>query len=503
MNSEPEQQGPPQGASEGSLREWLHTWRFFFGLLALCGRVAFFYAEENRRGARAWQKYKEQMLAKGARVDPSAFVPPPVPDEDNFAMTPFLAPLFGSPSGATSGQYHKVIEQVQSLGGRCEGAAKALNPKSHDRISSWVTAPADRACWQAALLRLTNQPSKSDTELPPPNVDLPQAAAGMLAALSVSEPALDELRSSSTRPHSRFNIHYEQEDPAAILLPHLAFLKQLCQVLRLRAQAELALGKTEPAFEDLRLLFTLTDATREEPILISQLVRFAEFQLALQPLVDGFEHWTEPQLQALEDRLRRFDFCADATRALQAEQVFFGSGIIEYVRHSPNQIRVLASGGFPGNGPSGGPEVAVLLSIAPQGWFDLEQLNHARLYRDYILPTLDVEHRRVYPAAVHRAEQRLSDLTNYSGLTLLLQHRFFCALLLPAVSRAIERAAYVQSAADAALVACALERYRRAKGEFPESLQALTPQFIDPLPRDLMNGKPLQYHRTQNGQYLL
>jgi hypothetical protein len=52
-------------------------------------------------------------------------------------------------------------------------------------------------------------------------------------------------------------------------------------------------------------------------------------------------------------------------------------------------------------------------------------------------------------------------------------------------------------------VAIALERYRLAHGEFPESLDAFAPQFMEKIPHDIINGQPLHYRRTSDGQFIL
>ena len=59
--------------------------------------IALFYAEENWRGKHAWEKYKREREAKGDSFEWSAIVPPPVPDDQNFAMTPLFAELFPKP----------------------------------------------------------------------------------------------------------------------------------------------------------------------------------------------------------------------------------------------------------------------------------------------------------------------------------------------------------------------------------------------------------------------
>jgi len=55
---------------------------------------------------------------------------------------------------------------------------------------------------------------------------------------------------------------------------------------------------------------------------------------------------------------------------------------------------------------------------------------------------------------------------------------------------------------DATRVACALERNRLANGKFPETLDALSPQFIGKIPHDIIDGKPLRYKPTEGGYVL-
>ena len=66
-----------------------------------------------------------------------------------------------------------------------------------------------------------------------------------------------------------------------------------------------------------------------------------------------------------------------------------------------------------------------------------------------------------------------------------------------------EKCALAQSSVDLARVACALERYRLANGQFPDTLDALAPKFIAKLPHDVINGQPLKYRRTDDGQFVL
>ena len=53
------------------------------------------------------------------------------------------------------------------------------------------------------------------------------------------------------------------------------------------------------------------------------------------------------------------------------------------------------------------------------------------------------------------------------------------------------------------LIACALEHSRFLHGQYPETLDALVPQFIEKIPHDIINGQSLHYRRTADGKFLL
>ena len=60
---------------------------------------------------------------------------------------------------------------------------------------------------------------------------------------------------------------------------------------------------------------------------------------------------------------------------------------------------------------------------------------------------------------------------------------------------------YAHTRTQQTRLACTLERFRRAKGDFPETLDALVPGFIDVIPKDVFDGKPLRYRRNADGGY--
>ena len=157
--------------------------------------------------------------------------------------------------------------------------------------------------------------------------------------------------------------------------------------------------------------------------------------------------------------------------------------------------------GSSADGHSGsGDWAGMLWVVVPSGWFYFEQLDYCRTFQDYLLPPIGADG-RISPAASLRASQRMSALTSNSPVALMLHHELFSALLLPGVSGVFQKTAFAQTGVEAVAVACALERYRLAHEKFPESLEALVPQFLAHVPRDVINGQPLKYRRGESNQY--
>src|SRR5215469_6034743 len=82
-------------------------------------------------------------------------------------------------------------------------------------------------------------------------------------------------------------------------------------------------------------------------------------------------------------------------------------------------------------------------------------------------------------------------------------YNFLAAIAIPNFSKASQTVAHNQTLANEAMVACGLERYRLARGQYPETLESLVPQFLERVPRDIIGGQELKYRRTADGQFVL
>lgn len=478
---------------------WLLGWRIIRRILIVMAwtatLIALVYGEENWRGRRAWNKYRKELEARGEQLDLKAFIPKPVPNEQNFAATPFFEFLF----------LHKTNrydwEDSYSQAGTKIPYAKS-NYRGHRRLT-------DLVAWKTAFAAIGADELKRHPKVESGPLDLQSRAKSgpaVLAGLKTNEAVFAELRAASQRPFSRYPVIYNLEDPWGILIPHLADIKGVCQRLQLKACAELAVGQSDNALDDVKLMLYLADSVKEETILISYLVRISCLQIAVQPIWEGLaEHrWSDAQLRELQTRLQQYDFLADLKRPLDSERA---AGILTVDLLYRQKYRLSTLGESPGTSSSGETFADLMARIAPRGWYYQEQLNYCRLYEGQLVGTFDATRKRVSPTRIESNDNEL-ERTIGGGrlgreLNAILRHHIVAALLLPVLTKLPLKAAIAQTVADQAALACALERYRLANGQFPEKLEGLTPRFISPLPNDVLTGEPYKYRRTDDGRFVL
>jgi hypothetical protein len=481
---------------------WLRCWRnfrqFLFGVACFATLIALFYAEENWRGKHDWEKFKRDWEAKGEHFDFASVVPPPVPDDQNFALTPIVFTSYGQ---ILTREGNEIPYQQRDT--------NFVYRLKMNVVHNYEELPKD-GNWQMA--KISNLKSWRDyyRELAAKTNEFPVApqpqspVADVLLALSKYAPAIEELRQAAQLPYSRFPLDYDTEDPAEILLPHLSMLKQCSLALQLRAIAELQNDQSDQALADVKLALRLTDSIHTEPFLITHLVRIAMVQITLQPIYEGLaEHkWSEAQLAELDSELAKLDFLPDYRLAMRGEMVLCQEGVTDYLRRHPERLSNLSGdfGGGDGNSSSPGTffNSFSYFSLIPSGWFYQNELRGSRFMVQQYVPLADLEHRIVSPASLRRAETAHDLEFNHANPYNRLE-----AMLLPSLGGAVKRFAYAQSFVDLARMAIALERHRLAHGEYPESLDVLAPQFMDKIPRDIITGQPLHYRRTGDGQFVL
>ncbi len=483
---------PPLSGTRGYFSRLSVRARLAFFAGALLSMVWLFFAEENWRGRLAWEHCQRELEAKGVELDWQKFVPPPVADDQNFAATPFLAPLLDfNPKPSGPGQ---TIWRDMAGHDRAVSFAAALLAMNNEGQISPARFEKNMTDLEGALLLLQNQTSGS-SKPPPVFATRAEAATKVLGALEEYNLVLDELRLASRRPHSRFNIDYGAEDPISILLPHYLVLQRVCRVLEVRASAELALHRSEAAFEDVRLMLYLAGSTRGEPFLVSVMSRGSMLKRSEQIIWEGLAggHWTEPQLDALEREMKSEQVLKELERGLQAERAAFGGTAFRYIRTHKNVLRSwIASTDEAGR--------LIYLLAGPSGWFYQEQVSYHQLFDARVLTGFESSGGRVHPGIIDGNRKALEYELGHSAFW---HHLGFAKLLLGQIAKTIQRGAIDQNRADQTMIACALERYRLAEGKYPETLESLSPRFSDSTPLDVCTGRPLYYRLLGDGRFIL
>ena len=470
---------------------WRTARRMMLAIATIATLIAVAYAVENWRGRRAWQQFKREVEAQGEHLDIAAFIPAAVPDDQNFAMTPLWRETFGGdqrsipfpPLFSVFPSYHKT---------------------RFPRRGDWLKGERmDLAEWQRFYRDLHTEAAANAGKTPeleafPIPVEAGMPAEDVLIALSRYDEKLKELRAAARRPASRFPLRYE--DGWNMGLNHLSTMQSATVFLTLRSLAELELGRTDAAFADVELQFRLIASIETEPTLVSHLVRISMCPMVLEAIWHGAadHRWTEGELIAVDEQLRSLDWLSDYDLCCQSERAFTLQ-ILDEMRTTRNSKLFETVGAWDGTGRRREKEMwAKLYRWIPIGWFKQNTISYLNATRRLGSPRTDASAGYV---DVEDWRQRCERLTTETAK--LKPYTFLLAPLTSWQSEASLRFIRTEALVRLARTACALERHRLAHGSYPESLDSLAPQFIDAVPRDVINGGELKYRRTDGDHFVL
>ncbi len=476
-------------------RKWL---KLLYQLpLCLLALLALAWIAEDLCGAWVWQNCVARTKAKGDSLEPSAVIPQPIPDEENFAAIPLFKPLFDytivSPPAKLGlfdvalpfplGQHiWRDFEAKERL-----SKVKATGAGSFAVKENWRAGEfCDLAGWQDFYRKQKEFAMPAEKGKPGEDV---------LRALAKFDPELNAARVAAARPRSRFPVHYEELDDADT--PHSTLTLGLCTILRQRAFAELSLDSTEQAKDDVLLGLRLSEAAKNEPYLISLLVHIAEVDLAIRPLWEGLarHQWSETQLAAFETSLTRIDLIVAYQETMKGERNLFGLPFIERLKNNRRvaALSILSKNGLPEGGLEPKKPAAstfLLAYMLPGGWFDINKAAMVDFY-SRAATVADGSNHRFFPDV---AAQNDAYFKKEFGEKWNMQTYLENSLLTHGKRIPID-CAKEQSTVDLARVAIALERFRLAHGGYPDSLDALAPAYLPSVPRDVVGGEPLHYRR--------
>jgi hypothetical protein len=181
---------------------WLCCWknfrRFLFVLVCFITLVALFYAVEDWRGKHTWDQFEQSWEAKGEHFDLASVVPPRVPDDQNFAMTPIAYTSYGQiltrdgkviPFNQRDTNFvDRMLMPISHNGDDPTNAAGNRLKGKFTNLDAWQSYYRQRGV-------ITNEF--------PVSAEPQSAAKDVLVALSKYDSAIEELRVASQLPYSR------------------------------------------------------------------------------------------------------------------------------------------------------------------------------------------------------------------------------------------------------------------------------------------------------------
>jgi len=429
--------------------------RLLFIFLGLVGLVVLFYAEEDLRGWRAWENCKHTLEAKGAVLDWDKYIPPPVPDDQNFFKAPKMAAWF---------------VKLPAMPNRWASADDFTESKEFSK----------------RLQSNTNTTATITTE---------PAARDYLAWSDQFQPDFDLMREALKRPYARMDGDYSI--PYQMPFPNFVNVRNVTRILAQRAKCDLLLGQPDKALQELALLHDMCHLLEAAPTgkpmtLVAAMINVAVTGLYVDSIAGGLQShaWQEPQLAALQKQLAEINLTPFVFDALQEEPAavcrdieiaprpkFFG--LFDMTDHAKWTDKI---GWW----------------LWPRGWIYQNMVNVAVL-EEKPLDGFDLATNTVAPRKIEEASREVDKFVRRGRSP----YKVLAAIVIPNFTKAEQTTAHNQTLVNEGQIACALERYRLAHGEYPGTLDVLSPQFIEKIPHDIIGGQPLIYRPTPDGKFLL
>ena len=261
---------------------------------------------------------------------------------------------------------------------------------------------------------------------------------------------------------------------ASVSLPHLAAIRTLARAQSYEVWMAAMEDRPADALQTIKAMGPLAESLREEPVLISQLVRIA---------VHGI------MTSAVQQTLNRTEFTDEQLADLQ---VHLSTVLPPISEHSMIAQGLIGESIFFTNPPDmelvkdyGSNQFVATL---PRYLFPLDRTVTLRAYAE------------MEKNKENRSTPLLREIEESRNPQFVLPR-----LLLPALDRSREAEFRCRVMHAIAATACAVERYRLANGALPETLDALVPTFLDAVPVDPFRDDkgPVSYRMREDGGYAL
>ena len=428
--------------------------------------IVSFYAYQNWRSQRDWKAFQAELKQKGRTLDLASIKLTTVPNDENFAWS---GPFMGSVNTK-----NPIVALLKKLQGYDIGA----NPYGVTAIClDWIQqdfAPLDT---HANIIGTgTNNPG---------GTNLSDYGRVILHSLQPYEKELHALARAAQRPHFQIATNLTK---GWVLNPNklpIQALERLHLLFTIRACARLSVSRTNDAAEDFLTSLQLARYAGEIPDTETSPRMQVMVCRSLQPLWEGLarHQWSESQLNQFQTQLASFNFLAVYTNTVHRTVLaHIAAWLLLAKADKPPSSLPISAGAFVHRDG---------LEFQPRNWLldRCSQLYHAG---EGAIARIDFATGCVNPRVDW---QNTRDLSLSSETMSLLQQNPW-ARGNPAI------VSFAQTCVNQAVTACALERFYLEKQSWPESLNELTPTYLQAIPPDTVRGRPLLYH-TNDTHYII
>ena len=447
---------------------WAFSWRVarraLITVAILATLIAAIYSFENWRGQRAWDKCKRDLIAAGYEMDWNKLIPPSIPDEQNIFKAPHMQEWLARSSS-------RAVQDTNSFPFQLKHSSAPYFGKD-SRITNSIEA--------LAFLEWSKQ----------------------------FEAEFDLSRTALRRPYARMDGNYSR--PFEIPIPNFVTLRNLAQTFAQRAHCNLLLKQPDKAVADLSFVhdlrkFLLGKPSGKPMTLVSAMIHVAITGLYTTVVEEGLQThgWQEKQLIEIESQLSEITLAEPLREAFRCELAAVCHAFEQESFGKLMDMSVVVEGGA--------SEKVTLAKLwnefkrqklhiydcAPRGWLRQNLVVHAQLMRminENLQGMGNTVSRRQIEDAQQKLERKLAELSLFN---------LIAKIGIPNFIKPSQSTSKNQTTVHLARIAIALERHFLAHKQYPETLDALVPQFIAKLPHDVINGQPLKYRRTQTGGFIL
>jgi hypothetical protein len=336
------------------------------------------------------------------------------------------------------------------------------------------------------LTNLNGPNTRSVSALPAIGLGLsPDEEDQLKEILEDNREALRLLYSAPASGRSRYNVRLV--DGYNAQLPHLSKTREAVALLSEEGLMHATDGDAEKATRAFLAAGRLAESLGEEPTIVSQFVRYADWAILLPRLERALSltTFTETQLASLQALVQGAERPQAMVRAMAVER----AAGINVITDRKAMLSAVQQQGW-------NRQVADLCTVVAAGLFraaGLQQRDKG-LYCETMakhIAALELP----YPARAVAGRQ-LASLTNAPG-----QFYFFSRMLLPALVKVHSREAIHVANVRVAAAALAVERFRLAHtNALPQTLEQLAPAYCRATPADPFEDEPLRYKR-HDGSY--